>query len=124
MPRVVSIGPYHWGSPSLKGMEVEKRQFLELNLWSRVEKAWNGYVEVMEKLEADARRYYPDLVNAMDANAFLSMMLLDGFYILGLLYPLFFVRIQSNDAHDAVEIWHDLLLLENQIPFIIVECIL
>jgi Plant protein of unknown function len=59
----------------------------------------------------------------LDANAFLSMMLLDGFYILGLLYPLFFVRIQSNDAHDAVEIWHDLLLLENQIPFIIVECI-
>jgi Plant protein of unknown function len=121
MPSVVSIGPYHWGSQSLKGMEVEKRQFLELNLWSRDEKAWNGYVEVMAKLEADARRYYPDRVNAMDANAFLSMMLLDGFYILGLLYPMFFVRIQSNDVHDEVEIWHDLLLLENQIPFVIVE---
>lgn len=121
MPTIISIGPYHWGSQSLKGMEVEKRQFLELNLWSKDEKTWNGYVEVMAKLEADARRYYPDRVNAMDTNAFVSMMLLDGFYILGLLYPLSFVRIQSNDAHDAVDIWHDLLLLENQIPFIIVE---
>ncbi|KAJ3709306.1 hypothetical protein LUZ61_013011 [Rhynchospora tenuis] len=121
MPSVVSIGPYHWASPSLKGMEVEKRQFLELNLWSKEEKTWNGYVQVMTKLEADARKYYPDLVTAMDTNAFLSMMLLDGFYILGLLYPLSFVRVQGNDAHDAVDIWHDLLLLENQIPFIIVE---
>ncbi|KAJ1704545.1 hypothetical protein LUZ63_004324 [Rhynchospora breviuscula] len=121
MPSVVSIGPYHWASSSLKGMEIEKRQFLELNLWSKEEKTWNGYVQVMAKLEADARKYYPDLVTAMDSNAFLSMMLLDGFYILGLLYPLSFVRVQSNDTHDAVDIWHDLLLLENQIPFIIVE---
>ncbi|KAJ4809527.1 hypothetical protein LUZ62_022093 [Rhynchospora pubera] len=120
-PSVVSIGPYHWASSFLKGMEVEKRQFLELNLWSKEEKTWNGYVQVMAKLEADARKYYPDLITAMDSNAFLSMMLLDGFYILGLLYPLSFVRVQSNDAHDAVDIWHDLLLLENQIPFIIVE---
>ncbi|KAF3341857.1 hypothetical protein FCM35_KLT00495 [Carex littledalei] len=121
MPSVISIGPYHWGSSSLKGMEVEKRQFLELNLWSKDERTWNGYVEVMAKLEADARRYYPDSVTAMDTNAFLSMMLLDGFYMLGLFYPLSFVRVQSNEAHDAVDIWHDLLLLENQIPFVIVE---
>ncbi|KAJ1704544.1 hypothetical protein LUZ63_004323 [Rhynchospora breviuscula] len=120
-PNVVSIGPYHRGSPSLKDMETEKRQFLELNLWSKEKNAWAVFVKKMAKLEGAVRVYYPELGTSMDSQDFLSMMLLDGFYILGLLYPWSFVKVHSNEAHNAVDVWHDLLLLENQIPFTVIE---
>ncbi|KAJ3684521.1 hypothetical protein LUZ61_013685 [Rhynchospora tenuis] len=120
-PNVVSIGPYHRGSPFLKGMEIEKRQFLELNLWSKGNNAWALYVEDMAKMEGDARDYYPELGTSTDSQEFVSMMLLDGYYILGLLYPWSFVKVHSNEARNTVDVWHDLLLLENQIPFSVVE---
>ncbi|KAJ1704757.1 hypothetical protein LUZ63_004536 [Rhynchospora breviuscula] len=120
-PNVVSIGPYHRGSPSLKDMETEKRQFLELNLWSKEKNAWAVFVKKMAKLKGAVRVYYSELGTSMDSQDFLSMMLLDGFYILGLLYPWSFVKVHCNEAHNAVDVWHDLLLLENQIPFIVIE---
>ncbi|KAJ4809672.1 hypothetical protein LUZ62_022238 [Rhynchospora pubera] len=121
-PRVVSIGPYHWGKESLQAMEVHKPRclidFLERNPGVGVE----AYVEKIRELEDRARRCYSETIN-LSKDEFVEMLLLDGCFLLE-----FFYRVRSREPHILLDagwgtktIICDLLLFENQIPFFVVE---
>ncbi|KAA8517197.1 hypothetical protein F0562_017551 [Nyssa sinensis] len=125
-PQVVSFGPYHHGEEKLKLMEEFKPKV----------KQWfdsdgpkdDSYKKVLK----DARSCYVEgSTDAYNDEAFAEMMLLDGCLILCV--------IDNCYAHNSVEAFHtlndldvltlnllaqDMFLLENQIPFQVLEVLM
>ncbi|KAI3904752.1 hypothetical protein MKW92_027248 [Papaver armeniacum] len=102
IPEIISIGPYHQGNPILSSMEDNK----------------------------NVRQYYFEkLDERFTSDEFVKMMLIDGCFILELLHragdesgrndndPIF------NTAWMLFSLQHDLILLENQIPFLVLRTI-
>ncbi|KAF3320245.1 hypothetical protein FCM35_KLT22155 [Carex littledalei] len=123
-PSVISIGPFHHGKKSLKAMEEHKWRFLESFL-SRGDTSLDLYISEMKLLEERTRRCYSEMFDDLDSHAFVEMMLLDGCFMLQ-----YFLKMgeELNPINEfgwnSVFIIQDLLLLENQIPFFIVEKLL
>lgn len=128
-PMVVSIGPYHRGNPELSEMEEVKvvmtRQFV---------RACNRPIEVYEKVEevaGNARQCYVEALmqEDLDKEQFTQMMFLDGCFVLQFIFS--FVRSRENliqvmnSSDQAVDfVKRDLLLLENQLPFQILQSLM
>ncbi|XP_072958426.1 UPF0481 protein At3g47200-like [Typha angustifolia] len=121
-PRIVSIGPYHRGSKHLRAMEDHKWLYLQDFLSRDPENSLQTYVDELKALEPSARRFYFESVD-MENDEFTKMMLLDGCFILEFLLKWYY------GPHDSVFdvdwsiylIAVDLLMLENQIPFFVLE---
>ncbi|GMP86576.1 hypothetical protein CsSME_00039303 [Camellia sinensis var. sinensis] len=97
-PRVVSIGPCHHGKP-----ELEPVQRLKIPL-------------------AREYCYAEGLTERFNYEEFAQMMFLDGCFILQYIYSI------VNESHTVLKIIHhaplvrrDLFLLENQLPFIVLQ---
>ncbi|KAF5459571.1 hypothetical protein F2P56_019510 [Juglans regia] len=131
LPRVVSIGPYHRHEPRLEAIQKHKRHFHRLFL-SRANKQKEDLMEIVRPLEAKAKGYYSEKIRFSNCtpegkNPFLEMMILDGCFILELFRMLEKPRLpESNDPLTPVawavpHFYGDLLLLENQIPFFVLE---
>ncbi|XP_008781329.2 UPF0481 protein At3g47200-like [Phoenix dactylifera] len=132
-PKILSIGPYHRGDQKLQAMEVHKMRYLRELLGSNLEANITKCVEKIKKLEKEARRCYSEIIE-LGSKEFVEMMLLDGCFIIQFL-------IQRNQPEESKQkrrqagdpiyvvswmsplIRHDLLMLENQIPFIILKAI-
>ncbi|KAJ3709230.1 hypothetical protein LUZ61_012935 [Rhynchospora tenuis] len=121
-PKIVSIGPYHHGKESLLSMEEHKWSTLRDFLARNRNVGFEVYFREMRLVEAQVRECYSETVH-MESNDFVMMLLLDGCFILELL-----LKIQSNqwDALCFVswvecDIFTDLCLLENQIPFFVIH---
>ncbi|KAK4423925.1 hypothetical protein Salat_1975400 [Sesamum alatum] len=97
-PQVVSIGPYHHGEPHLKPMDDHKHRAL-LHFLKRSAKPLQLYVEALAQVVQELKDAYDQLdpVWHDDTNAFLRMMVLDG---------------------------KDMLLLENQVPMLVLSKLL
>lgn len=120
-PSIVSIGPFHRGSPKLQPMEKLKWRYLQIHT-----KEGNGldkYSKEMKEKEQELRDFYSGNIN-MEVNEFIEMVLLDCFFIIQLLL------VQSDIKHDdpiyatrgmLQRIGNDMLLLENQVPFFMLE---
>ncbi|KAI3914903.1 hypothetical protein MKX01_018072 [Papaver californicum] len=84
-------------------------------------------VYAMKVMEAEARRCYSEKFNNISASEFVTMMILDGCFIVQLMHlyersemediddPLFNIRWMVPNLH------RDLLLLENQLPFAVLD---
>ncbi|KAL4592395.1 hypothetical protein LXL04_005387 [Taraxacum kok-saghyz] len=127
-PLMVSIGPFHHGKEKLKAMEDYKWNYLN-SLASRathVEAQLGKCVEVLKALEDKARKCYGEEIH-MDSDAFVEMMLVDGCFIIELLYKSCCkgTRRRGDPFLATYEVFfqlrHDLILLENQIPFFILN---
>ncbi|KAJ4770071.1 hypothetical protein LUZ62_054330 [Rhynchospora pubera] len=121
-PRMVSIGPYYHGSASFQAMENHKWRYLEDYLSRNTGNSIRECIFELKKLESLARNCYFEGVD-LKSDEFLLMMLLDGCFIIELL-------IKWNHGFSDVIfdvgwvlpiIRNDLLLLENQIPFFVIE---
>ncbi|KAJ4821459.1 hypothetical protein LUZ62_034025 [Rhynchospora pubera] len=121
-PKIISIGPYHWGKDSLRAMEEYKwstlRDFLARNGNVGIEM----YLREMRLLEAQVRACYSETVN-MRSNEFVMMLLLDGCFILE-----FFLKVRTQQLDGALPaswavggVMIDLYLLENQMPFFVLH---
>ena len=122
-PQVISIGPFHHKNVRLEAMEEHKeryfRSFLKrskINLVLLVEKLW--------EMEERIRGCYDEPIY-LDRERFLKMILLDVSFILEL-----FIRHSLGSWSDddsflvqprASAVMLDLLLLENQLPFFVIE---
>lgn len=127
-PQMVSIGPFHHGKEKLKAMEERKWQYLNtllsraVNVETRLEKC----VEVLKALEDRARKCYGEEIH-MNSDEFAEMMLIDGCFIIELLYKSCCKGIiRRGDPFLATyqvisQLRRDLILLENQIPFFILQ---
>ncbi|XP_072951024.1 UPF0481 protein At3g47200-like [Typha angustifolia] len=130
-PRLVSIGPYHRGSPHLQAMEELKRRYLA-DFLSRsgsgsgrsIEK---DYIKALMLEEPAARGCYFESV-ALRKEEFVAMLLLDGCFVIELLIRSY-DELHGLIRDDGVVLpeWMkalvktDLLMLENQIPFAVLK---
>ncbi|KAK6944007.1 Protein of unknown function DUF247, plant [Dillenia turbinata] len=136
-PEVVSIGPYHRGEERLLDFESYKLSFLD-SLLQRVERKGNAlehFFRAMQDAEEKARNCYSESI-PMSSNDFAEMLLLDGCFIVELFRHVCCcdsvgkTRFQGSLTFSIISMpWlipilcRDLLKLENQLPFFILEII-
>ncbi|KAF8031376.1 hypothetical protein BT93_D0541 [Corymbia citriodora subsp. variegata] len=129
-PRVVSIGPFHRNRPELRAMEPQK-----LRLYKRLMKQIGdenheaSLQTAIKELEVRARTCYSEEFNHISRDEFIQMMVLDGCFIVELMR----LYHKSNQHGEYVEepifatrwmlpnITRDLLMLENQLPFFVLQ---
>lgn len=93
----------------------------------RNETSLERYVMELEKMEADARRFYSEPLHHICGDEFVEMMLIDGCFIVELVRDSFRRKLKENDDHPLPThyilraVLRDLLLVENQLPFFILE---
>ena len=121
-PQVVSIGPFHHKNERLKAMEEQKERYFRSFL-PRSKKNLEDLVGVIRDMEESIRGCYEETID-LDSNGFVKMILLDAIFIL----ELFIIATSSEirDDPNVVEprvttIIVELLLLENQLPFFVIE---
>ncbi|KAK1390675.1 hypothetical protein POM88_018853 [Heracleum sosnowskyi] len=119
-PRVVSIGPLHHGKSHLQAMEAYKLRYLH-SFRYRFGISVDKLITYASNKEGQIRGCYEDTSN-FESEEFCRMILLDGIFVVQL-----FVKnlIQMREPGDmlfenqwmASDLMHDMLLLENQLPF-------
>jgi hypothetical protein len=124
-PKVVSIGPFHHGSEGLKAMEEHKLRYLR-DFIGRTEKTPEYFLEVVRKNEAKLRDCYAETIE-FNSEKFAKIILVDAAFILEVLLKSFDPKLREendrifNKPWLIQHVWTDMLLLENQLPFFILE---
>ncbi|GFP97288.1 upf0481 protein at3g47200 [Phtheirospermum japonicum] len=132
-PNLVSLGPYHHGKPELRRAEEFKYLCLDSCTGGDEERKTLLYNKVVEKIN-EIRECYAEveIVEKYDDKALALMMLLDGCFVIK-----FMQNVISQDKTDSLD-WlhylgkaastafatHDILLLENQIPFQVLKLLI
>lgn len=121
-PKVISIGPFHHGNIRLQTMEKQKVRYLK----SFMERAnavitLETLVSTIKQLEGWIRRCYGEAIQ-LSSDDFVKMILLDVSFILEYFWK-YHWRILTRDDSPWLftALKRDLVLLENQIPFFIIE---
>jgi Plant protein of unknown function len=123
-PRIVSIGPYHRRREDLKSMEDQKMRYLKKMLEENPDTTLDDYLQELRKLEPAARRCYYENFE-MNSDEFIEMLLYDACFIIQLAVNWCFPDddIVLNVSWNVPLIKSDLLMLENQIPFFVLQCV-
>lgn len=127
-PSKVSIGPLHHGRDALKEMENHKWRYLNalLSRKSNPEASLDRCVQVLMELEHRTRNCYREKFG-LTGDDFVQMLLVDGAFIVELFlrYAIKALRRPSDPifARPGLlrELRCDMLLLENQIPFPVLQ---
>lgn len=125
-PQVIAIGPYHRSNESLKLMEDHKLLYLQDFLWHNESLSLEHYTRTVKSWEDEVRQCYDKQID-LNSNQFTEMILLDGTFLIQLLL------INSGQVswppNDRIfdkpwllaDVCRDMALLENQIPFFVVQ---
>ncbi|KAI3782608.1 hypothetical protein L2E82_12660 [Cichorium intybus] len=130
-PAVVSLGPYHHGRDNLAAAEKYKLVTLdEFRLSSGRHSMVSLYNKVLEVVH-DARKCYIDgSTDKYNDEEFNRMMLRDGCFVLFFIECLanwdkmLFLNNEYLGAMGFANITRDIFLLENQIPFVVLQVLL
>lgn len=134
-PWVVAIGPYHHGVEQLQRMEDHKKRALR-HFLGRSEKPLKSYVEALAEVVHDLMDAYGHLDEAwkQDTKGFLQLMITDGCFILETMsahdqtkndYYAYDPIFSDHGKHNVIPcIRRDMLLLENQVPMLVLERLL
>ncbi|CAL5009742.1 unnamed protein product [Urochloa decumbens] len=128
VPSVVAIGPYHHGRPHLQEMEEVKRAAAH-RLCSQSGRPVEEAYEKILSVAGDARRCYDGLFVAGLGDAeFATMMFVDACFLV------WYVAVGPLDEYDRLfagpalssvsNIEKDIFMLENQIPWLVVQAIM
>ncbi|XP_068340096.1 UPF0481 protein At3g47200-like [Pyrus communis] len=127
VPRLISIGPLHRGS-NLQTMEGIKLWYLH-GLLQRDQTRKTGlkhFVEAIRGIEEDCRKSYEEKVD-MSSDGFVEMLVVDGCFIIEL-FRKSSGEVQTEDEDPVFhKSWmrtaliNDLLLLENQLPWRVID---
>ncbi|XP_058071969.1 UPF0481 protein At3g47200-like [Magnolia sinica] len=133
MPQIVSIGPFHRSKKNLQAMEDRKRNYLrDVISWTRINRGdapsiiLEKYLIAIKSVEKTARDCYSETID-LDSNAFVEMMVVDGCFIIGLLCKVaHLIHVDDGDPIFKMgwlmsKLQNDLLMLENQIPFVVLQ---
>ena len=128
-PHIVSIGPYHHGEPQLKMIQEHKWRYLG-SLISRTEKTkglkLEDYLVAIAEIEEKIRECYSETIH-FNSDELVEMMVLDGCFLIELFRkasnP---IRFEPDDPIISMAwiipfFYRDLLRLQNQIPFRVLE---
>ncbi|KAK1294110.1 putative UPF0481 protein [Acorus calamus] len=131
-PQVVSFGPYHHGEDHLMPMEEHKQRAL-LQFLKRCNKRLENFVKAMEEVAGALMEAYERLDERWtDRDRFLQLMILDGCFMLEILRtfhdpsknvyapndPIFSTH---GMLHMVPFIKRDMLMLENQLPLLVID---
>ncbi|KAM5580983.1 UPF0481 protein [Rosa sericea] len=126
-PDIVSIGPFHRGAEKLQLMENVKKWYLKCLLSSMKTITLDSLIKSIKEQEEEARACYEPCFH-VDQNDFIKMLILDGCFLIELFrkQALFGDRRDDDDPIFNVPwmleyLYHDLLLLENQLPWFVLE---
>uniref|UniRef100_A0A0E0JK62 Uncharacterized protein n=1 Tax=Oryza punctata TaxID=4537 RepID=A0A0E0JK62_ORYPU len=127
-PRMVSIGPYYHAGAALRAMEDYKWRCLQDLLYRGAGAgvavvSASTLVAEMRTLEAQARACYSERPAVLASDDFVRMLLLDGCFILELFFK-WYTReddVLCDVGWGLTLVVADLLLMENQIPFFVLE---
>ncbi|XP_078442971.1 UPF0481 protein At3g47200-like [Wolffia australiana] len=120
-PTVIFFGPYHHGKERLKVMECVKWWYRDDLLERYQNKSWRGCLEAVRAMKDQGRGYYEEPLGFRDGE-FVQMMALDGCFHVELRHKLGIREHRAKvDWTIVSSIQKDMMLLENQIPFIILE---
>ncbi|KDP34695.1 hypothetical protein JCGZ_10900 [Jatropha curcas] len=127
-PHIVSIGPYHHGKEQLKMIQEHKGRFLG-SVLARTQKhgvCLSDFYKAIASMEERIRECYSENIE-YSSHDFIEMMVLDGCFII----ELFCIvgRLVQTDLDDPIFnmswmlyfLMRDLLRLENQIPFFVLQ---
>lgn len=127
-PQIVSIGPFHHGREDLKPMEEMKRRYLK-NFLQRTEVSLEDFLKLINEKEAEIRGSYAEFVD-FDSHDFVKMILVDAIFIIEVFLRFHFFKTSNAKDHiDPIydrpwmitDVKHDMWLLENQLPFFILQ---
>ncbi|XP_057983219.1 UPF0481 protein At3g47200-like [Malania oleifera] len=123
-PMMVSIGPIHYGKPHLQAGETLKKRLASHFLLGRETREIESIYAELEEMVSEARnRYERDSTDKFNDYAFAQLMFIDACFILQFVDScldgrLSELKIQSRDEGF---IRRDLLLMENQLPLMVVD---
>ncbi|XP_015903076.3 UPF0481 protein At3g47200 [Ziziphus jujuba] len=124
-PQVVSIGPFHHGKDSLKTMEEHKMRYLEDYL-QRTDESLENYIKIVKESEPRLRSCYAETIG-FSSDEFVKIILVDSVFIIQVLlrFSIRELRVERDPIFNRRwmlhDVWPDLCLLENQLPFFILE---
>jgi hypothetical protein len=123
-PKLISIGPLHHLRQECRDMEKQKLRYLKA-FCDRTGKSQEDLARIIEKKEVNIRHCYADS-SKLSRKEFIKMVMLDGIFIIELFWRNSDEKECEKDyilskpwLRDAIQ--HDLLLLENQLPYFILE---
>jgi hypothetical protein len=129
-PELVSIGPFHYGKEKLQAMEKIKLWYLHclLDRAPTTRTTLKCFVEAIGRIEQECRACYAEEILVPEKD-FIEMLVVDGCFILELF------RKGSGEVQPDIEdpvfympwmYWRladDLKLLENQLPWRVLDCL-
>ncbi|KAM5574680.1 UPF0481 protein [Rosa sericea] len=124
-PQVVSIGPLHHGKETLKAMEEHKWRYLQCYI-ARNNLSLKDCIKIVRDQETRLRSCYSEAIE-LQSDELISIILVDAVFIIE-----FLLRYSDpglRDENDCIfgtpemiyGVWPDLMMLENQLPFFILE---
>ena len=128
-PQVVSIGPFHRDKKELQEMEEHKRMYLQDFLkWSNA--SLEDFIELIGECEATLRNCYAETFEDISSEEFVKMILVDAAFVIMVILKRHFLAYRGRNDRiffcpwKIREVGIDLCLLENQIPFFILQSML
>ena len=128
VPQIVSIGPFHYEKRrgQLQAMEEHKWRYLIRILSRNGSDSLERYLVAVKELEERARKCYSEEIT-LRSNTFVEMMVLDGCFMIEL-FRKYWHKDYNDDPIFQMEwvqtaVQADLVMLENQIPFFILQCL-
>ncbi|KAM5564513.1 UPF0481 protein [Rosa sericea] len=125
-PHVISIGPFHHGKEALKAMEDHKKWYLKC-VMNRTNLELNDYIKKIKEQEERLRSCYAETFEHK-SDEFVKIILVDAIFVIEFLrrYPNRELQEREYDCifgkpRMAEEVLTDMLMLENQLPFFILE---
>ncbi|KAF5932348.1 hypothetical protein HYC85_028519 [Camellia sinensis] len=128
-PEVVSICPYHHNKAKLKSFEKLKVRFTKeyVNSYKPKTSATALYKQVADVAGEARNCYAEDATKSFDDRDFTLMMFLDGCFILQYIH---YMNDEEEEAkmkmknHEKAFVQRDLFLLENQLPFKVLQALM
>ncbi|PWA55721.1 hypothetical protein CTI12_AA425290 [Artemisia annua] len=125
-PRIVSIGPYHYGNKDLNMIQEHKWRFLN-DLITRSRKTLGEFMNMMVSMDKEIRESYSESIDQFSAKELAKMMVLDGVFLIELFRKV--GKLVNTHQDDPIfrMVWvspflmRDLLKIENQIPFFVLQ---
>lgn len=126
-PLVVSLGPFHHGCTKLEQMEKLKITMTQHFVKDSKKNIMEMYNEVATVVVEAKECYHSEVVNGLTDLVFTKMMFLDGCFILQFIFMITLEQTEMKPAmksNDIAFVYRDLFLLENQVPFVVLDVLM
>ncbi|MED6140874.1 hypothetical protein PIB30_097646, partial [Stylosanthes scabra] len=123
-PRVVSIGPFHHGNEKLLNMEGQKRLYCRKFIERSETKNLESFVSCVQEVEAEVRGCYSEDIK-LSKEELVMLILVDCCFIINFLLEFIFMVTGGDTLFLPRYLFNsiciDLCLVENQVPFFVLE---